>query len=339
MKYALMVLIIAPACLFLCCVLCLLGYCAGRWDSGHEANNGSSAWVAPAGEAGHPDSRQTIPPLADKSEDLDIYSGESIFTVDPAKQVVSVNGGGNDRVFFVTSSNAIATSLNLINTTQADAQWEMGVGGANNDLPGQVALYSVSRAVSPFIIVPPSTSETGDFSLLVTALQGDKPSRKALLNIAADAHGNSLYLVGGVLDSTGSAGSSGQVLTSIPASNGTMATKWADPDGLKPQSVPYASTITLAASNASQLYRILATGNLTLAPPTGKIDGAECTVWITASGRARTVALGSSIVVPTSTSFSFPVTIPGGKKARFVLQYDAVLNGGQWELAGFASGF
>ncbi len=334
-----MALIIVPACLALGCALFGLGYCAGRWDGCQGANCGASAVVESDGGTSHPDSQQTIPPLADNSGNLDVYNGDSILTVDQAKQVVSVNGGSNDRIFSLTSSNGIVTKMNLTNTTQADAQWELGSGGADNNMPGNIAIYNVTRAVSPFIIMPPGTSGTGDFSLLITALKNNKPSQKALLNIAADSHGNSLYLVGGVLDSTGCAGSSGQVLTSVPASNGTMATKWADPDGLKPQSITYAPTITLAASSASQLYRILATGNLTLAAPTGKIDGAECTVWITASGRARTVALDSSIVMPTSSSVSFPVTIPGGKKARFVLQYDAVLNGGQWELAGFTSGF
>lgn len=106
-----------------------------------------------------------------------------------------------------------------------------------------------------------------------------------------------------------------------------------------PQTVTYNSNITLSAPASFQLYRILATGDITFAKPTGTVDGANIEIWVTASGADRNISFLSDIVVPTSSTFTSPKTIASGKKAKILLQYDATLNGGQWEITSFINGY
>jgi hypothetical protein len=77
-----------------------------------------------------------------------------------------------------------------------------------------------------------------------------------------------------------------------------------------PITIPYAATI---APNAGQgtLFRVSATGNLTLTDPTGGVDGQYIRVEITASGAARTVTLAGALVA-----------IPNGARRDFEASYD-----------------
>lgn len=106
-----------------------------------------------------------------------------------------------------------------------------------------------------------------------------------------------------------------------------------------PVSVTYASTITPTISGALSIQRIIATGDLTINIPTGGTDGANLELWITASGGDRQLTLKAGIKIPTSSVFTSPQTISSGKKAKLLLQYDATLNGGQWELTSFVNGY
>lgn len=100
----------------------------------------------------------------------------------------------------------------------------------------------------------------------------------------------------------------------------------------------YASTLTIDSSSGSN-FRCALTGDVTIALPTNPTDGASINLWLTASGANRNVTLDAGIVIPTSSVYTNPITIANGKKARYKLQYDSVLNGGQWELISFVNGY
>ena len=106
-----------------------------------------------------------------------------------------------------------------------------------------------------------------------------------------------------------------------------------------PITVTYSSTITPTISGALSIQRIIATGDLTINIPTGGTDGANLELWITASGADRQLTLNAGIKIPTSSVFTSPQVISSGKKAKLLLQYDATLNGGQWELTSFINGY
>ena len=127
--------------------------------------------------------------------------------------------------------------------------------------------------------------------------------------------------------------SDGTIEVSSPTGNPVVSLK------RTPVSVNYDSTITPSISGAFSLKRIIATGDLTIAVPTGGTDGANLELWITASGADRSLSLNAGIKVPTSSVFTSPQTISSGKKAKLLLQYDATLNGGQWELTSFVNGY
>lgn len=106
-----------------------------------------------------------------------------------------------------------------------------------------------------------------------------------------------------------------------------------------PVSITYAATITPVANSSPSLYRCILTGAVTVNPPAGGADGNVVILWLTASGGARNISFAGAIVVPTSSSFTSPYSLTSGKKAKILLQYDATLNGGQWELTSFVPGF
>jgi len=103
-------------------------------------------------------------------------------------------------------------------------------------------------------------------------------------------------------------------------------------------SVIYASTVTLDGSQNTH-SRIIATGDVILAPPSSPADGVQLNIWVTASGGARNLTLDAAIVVPTSSTFISPAIIASGKKSKVILEYDATINGGQWELVNYLDGF
>jgi hypothetical protein len=108
------------------------------------------------------------------------------------------------------------------------------------------------------------------------------------------------------------------------------------PDTL-PAPIAYATTL-LVNSGAGALYRCTLTGNVTIAAPLNPTDGDRVKFWLLASGGAWTLSL-SGIVIPTTSSFTSGVALTTGKKAKVMLEYDASLNGGQWELTSFINGF
>ena len=97
----------------------------------------------------------------------------------------------------------------------------------------------------------------------------------------------------------------------------------------------YAATITPVANTQ---VRIIATGNIALALPTGGVDGARVKLWITASGSNVVVTLNASYVIPTDSTLTATLpTIVNGKKARLIVEYDATRS--KWEVIGFINGY
>jgi len=106
---------------------------------------------------------------------------------------------------------------------------------------------------------------------------------------------------------------------------------------------PVASTVTLTDAGSFQIFRTTTTllyvflSTPTASPPS---DGSNVEWWVTnSSGTASSIAINSNFVIPTSSSFSSPYSLAGGKKAKFLLQYDAIKNSGQWELTSFVPGY
>lgn len=96
----------------------------------------------------------------------------------------------------------------------------------------------------------------------------------------------------------------------------------------------YAATITPAQNTNN---RIIATGNFTLALPTGTQDGGVCDCWITAQGGNRTVTLNAGYVIPSSSTLTSPFVVNSGSKTRFIAQYDATR--GVWEVIQYIPGY
>ena len=111
------------------------------------------------------------------------------------------------------------------------------------------------------------------------------------------------------------------------------------PASTTPSSITYASTITPVGSASLSIYRVICTGNLTINLPTGGLDGNKIRLWLTASGADRVVTLNASFKIPSSSTFSSPVTVPNGKKLKLLVEYDGTLNGGQWELTSVINGY
>lgn len=111
-----------------------------------------------------------------------------------------------------------------------------------------------------------------------------------------------------------------------------------------PQTLTYAASLA-PVSLGNVTYRVTMTGALTLNVPTfpGGVsaggDGDRIRLWLVASGADRVVTLNAGIKIPGSSVFTSPVTISSGQKAKLLLEYDASLNGGQWELTSFINGF
>ena len=106
-----------------------------------------------------------------------------------------------------------------------------------------------------------------------------------------------------------------------------------------PITITYALTITPVGSASVSVQRCLLTGDVTINAPSSPADGNNVELWLTASGGARNISFQASIVVPSASSFSSPYNLSSGKKAKALLQYDAVQNGGQWELTSWIPGY
>jgi hypothetical protein len=84
--------------------------------------------------------------------------------------------------------------------------------------------------------------------------------------------------------------------------------------------------------------RIIATGNIALALPTGGVDGARVKLWITASGGNVVVTLNAKYVIPTDSTLTATLpTIRTGKKARLTVEYDATR--AKWEIIQWINGY
>lgn len=93
---------------------------------------------------------------------------------------------------------------------------------------------------------------------------------------------------------------------------------------LSPSVITYAASLSLDATTAS-VFRIAATGALTITAITGAVDGQSVSVQVAASGAARTVtwSIGN---VPTA-------TIPSGTTATWTLRYYST--GALWTLTSY----
>jgi hypothetical protein len=96
----------------------------------------------------------------------------------------------------------------------------------------------------------------------------------------------------------------------------------------------FASVITAAAYANN---KITATGDFEIAPPADPVDGAVVNFRILASGTDVAMSLDPAIVIPTSSTFTSPVTIDESTKARMTLQYDSDF--GAWCLIQFINGY
>lgn len=110
-----------------------------------------------------------------------------------------------------------------------------------------------------------------------------------------------------------------------------------------PTTITAVSGTVTPASGPDVLYRCTMTGNVILALPTGGSDGDRMRLWFTASGTSYTLTFNGNIVFPTSSALSnsvgtpYVATISSNKKAKVLLEYDAVK--AQWELTSFINGY
>ena len=90
-----------------------------------------------------------------------------------------------------------------------------------------------------------------------------------------------------------------------------------------PVAVTYAATTTINAATGTR-FKLVATGDLTLAAPTNPVDGQQITVVILASGATRALTISGSIQLTTGLSAS--VSIPSGKRWIGGFVYDGDLS-------------
>jgi len=110
-----------------------------------------------------------------------------------------------------------------------------------------------------------------------------------------------------------------------------------NPPSLACTTTTYASNITLVRNTN---IRINATANLTLFQPSVGQDCDMVRVWVTNNALSSIVlTLALPIKIPAGAQFTGTTTILPGVKARIGIQYDSVLNGGQWELINFTNGY
>ena len=103
-----------------------------------------------------------------------------------------------------------------------------------------------------------------------------------------------------------------------------------------PQALAYSSVLTFTPA-ALVTYRVNLTGNVQVNPPQDASDGDTVILWVSAGNAARTVSFGANLITPSTITVS--ATITANKKAVYTLRYDAVLNGGQWELTAYQNGY
>lgn len=124
---------------------------------------------------------------------------------------------------------------------------------------------------------------------------------------------------------------SGKPTTFAPiiGSGATQAVAGNDPrlTGPSVSTVTYAATITPNASTGSN-FKVTATGNLTLNPPTSPTDGQMVMVEVRASGAARAVTLASGILL--TTGLAATLTVASGKSGFIGLRYSST--GSAWYL-------
>lgn len=104
-------------------------------------------------------------------------------------------------------------------------------------------------------------------------------------------------------------------------------------DEFDPQTITYAATITPDA-RAGVDFRVTATGDLTLAPPSSPVDGQDITIVILASGGVRTLTVDSAIKLTTSVTPTVP--IGSGKRWFGTLSYITIGAVSAWYLLGSA---
>jgi hypothetical protein len=130
-----------------------------------------------------------------------------------------------------------------------------------------------------------------------------------------------------------------KVFFSTPRLSSGGGSTTAAPNNIIPQTVAYTSPLIVSATASQELFRCILTGAVTIGSPTAPTDGARIGFWLSASGITCNVGVTGSIVIPTSSSFSSPYALAIGKKVKLLLEYDAVKNGGQWELTSFIPGY
>ena len=125
-----------------------------------------------------------------------------------------------------------------------------------------------------------------------------------------------------------------------PDSTFVRPSNWNDFHPLSPNvtTLTYAATITPAASHLLT-YRLTMTGDATLNLPTGAVDGLRFYMWVIASGANRVLTLTAGYKISGVSNLTSPITITSGSKSKFMIEYDATQNGGQWELTSMVPGF
>lgn len=104
--------------------------------------------------------------------------------------------------------------------------------------------------------------------------------------------------------------------------------------------VAYSATPTLTANTN---IRIVCTNNITINPPAGTpTDGSLVRLWLVnpttgGLGSAINVSLNASLVIPSSSSATSPISVAVGAKLVLTIQYDAFDSA--WKLATLINGY
>ena len=111
--------------------------------------------------------------------------------------------------------------------------------------------------------------------------------------------------------------------------------------GYNPPVSQITTTTLIVASGPNAFYRNTFTGSITIGVPTGATDGDRVRLWLTAGATTSTstITLSGSIKIPSSSGTTFPVSVNSGTKVKVLLEYDGILNGGQWELTALINGY
>lgn len=280
---------------------------------------------------------------------LAVYSGDGATPL-PSGLVVGyycppIVGGASQYSFFGNNVLRVNSYIEAFDVNGANAiyMYDDGTNGNIATTAGSIILTPASSVVEVnCALMAPLTNgallgQAGNaWNVTSTQLVSNSGSFTSGITLSGNqltANNSGMYLNGALIP-TG-------IVTSITQTGQALYSLITGGSGnFTPLTIPWNTGISVSGYNNNLTYRCLVTGNIMIEPPSGAIDGARVKFWLIASGNGTAWNLSmTGIKIPSSSAITWPQAITSGTKTKVLLEYDSILNGGQWELTSFIQGF